>query len=78
MFYVYIIESKKDGTHYVGVTEDLRQRLKEHNQATHTYTARKQPFIIYWYCVFNNKMKAYKFERYLKHGSGHAFARKHF
>ena len=31
MFYVYIIQSKKDNNLYVGSTNDLKRRFEEHN-----------------------------------------------
>jgi len=77
MYYVYILESLKDRGHYVGITEDLKKRLLDHNSGSAKYSSNKKPFKIAWYCAFRNKAKALEFERYLKHGSGHAFAKKH-
>lgn len=31
-FYVYILHNKKRGFIYIGFTEDLKRRYKEHNQ----------------------------------------------
>ena len=76
MYYVYIIQSKKDKSYYVGVTEDLKIRLQEHNRGKVEYTSSKTPYGLLWYCVFKNKNKAFAFEKYLKQGSGFAFARK--
>ena len=76
MYYVYIIQSKKDHSYYVGVTEDLRQRLQEHNTGKAKFTSSRMPYEIVWYCVFKDKNKALDFEKYLKQGSGFAFARK--
>ena len=41
------------------------------------YSAKKAPYKLKWYCAFDNKKKALDFEKYLKQGSGFAFARKH-
>jgi hypothetical protein len=39
--YVYLIESLSAGRQrYVGMTDDLRQRLREHNAAESSYTAK--------------------------------------
>ena len=76
MYYVYILQSNKDASYYVGMTEDLKIRLQQHNSGGAKYTSSKKPYIISWYCVFRNKQKAISFEKYLKHGSGFAFARK--
>ena len=42
------------------------------------YTARFRPWILKTCIAFDDKAKAKAFEKYLKHGSGHAFANKHF
>ena len=76
MHYVYIIQSTKDKSYYVGSTKDLRKRFQEHNQRKVRFTSSKVPYVLMWYCAFNNKKKALDFEKYLKQGSGFAFARK--
>ncbi len=78
MFYVYILQSQKDNSYYTGVTTDLQKRLREHNNGSVRYSATKTPYTIVWYCAFRNKNKAIDFEKYLKSGSGFAFARKRF
>ena len=78
MYYVYILKSKKDGTLYKGTTSDLKRRVPEHNSGASEYSDSKRPYSLVWYCVFPNKTKALIFEKYLKHGSGHAFTKKHF
>lgn len=76
MYFVYILKSQKDNSYYKGVTIDLKKRLEQHNSMKNRYTSNKQPFELIWYCCFKDKMKAYNFEKYLKSGSGFAFARK--
>jgi len=77
MYYIYIIQSQKDKSYYVGFTSDLKTRLREHNRGIVKYTSFKRPFGIVWYCAFQNKKKALDFEKYLKQGSGYAFTKKH-
>ena len=77
MYKVYILESLKDGSKYVGITENISKRLKEHNTGSAKYSNSKRPYKLVWYCVFQNKTKALQFEKYLKQGSGFAFSRKH-
>ena len=77
MFYVYILQSSKDQSHYTGYTTDLRKQLKRHNEGGQKYSSQKRPYVLRWYCAFSDKHKATVFERYLKQGSGFAFARKH-
>lgn len=76
MYYVYILQSKKDKTFYTGFTEDLKKRIKYHNWREATYSKSKAPFELIWFCAFKDKKKALDFEKYLKQGSGFAFARK--
>ncbi len=63
---------------YVGITRNLEKRLNDHNSGRSKHTARYMP----WECVgairFNDDQKAEAFEAYLKQGSGHAFAKRHF
>jgi len=76
MYYVYILQSKKDRSRYIGMTTDLRRRIQEHNSGSARYSSTKRPYALKWYCVFIEKQKAYKFEQYLKSSSGYAFTKK--
>ena len=76
MYYVYILKSVKDGSYYTGFTSDLESRIKKHNSGLCDYTSSKIPFELVWHCCFRDKDKALHFEKYLKSGSGFAFARK--
>ncbi len=77
MYYVYHIESlSADGERYVGMTTDLKQRLREHNQGKSSHTTKFSPWKLTTYIAFTDRVKAAAFERYLKSGSGHAFAGK--
>lgn len=79
MHYVYLIESTSVlGQRYVGSTSDLRQRLAEHNAGKGNHTAKFKPWRVLTYIAFSDRAKALSFERYLKSGSGHAFANKRF
>ena len=76
MYYVYIIQSKKDKSYYTGSTKNLKRRLEEHNQGSVRFTLSKRPYALIWYSAFLSKEKALEFEKYLKVSSGFAFARK--
>ena len=76
MYYVYIIQSQKDKSYYVGMTKDLKIRLQEHNRGDVKFTLSKIPYELVWYCAFLSKKKALDFEKYLKQGSGFALAKK--
>ena len=77
MHIVYILISLKDpNRYYIGLTQDLQKRLKEHNVSEAGYSKRYAPWKIETYTTFNNKDLAEKFEKYLKAGSGQAFLKK--
>ena len=61
---------------YIGWTNDLRQRLKEHNWGMSPHTANHRPWELSWYGAFSSESAAREFERYIKSGSGRAFLRK--
>ena len=62
---------------YVGLTADLRGRLAQHNAGQSAHTAKFKPWQLVTYIAFSDRAKAEAFERYLKSGSGHAFANRH-
>lgn len=76
MYYVYILRSLVDESKYIGVTSDLENRLREHNNFETKSNKSKAPYKIIWYCAFSDKQKAYAFEKYLKSSSGYAFTSK--
>ena len=49
MFYVYLLESKKDKDFYIGSTNNLRKRLVEHNSGKVQSTAHRKPFVLLYY-----------------------------
>lgn len=67
-----------NGQQYVGFTDDISSRLKEHNKGNCFTTKKYRPVELTWCCYFTNKSKALKFEKYLKSGSGTEFRRRHF
>ena len=78
-YYVYLLIDVTTGTHrYTGVTEDLQTRLAKHNAGEVPHTSKFKPWKVESYFAFETKEKAAAFEAYLKTGSGHAFAKRHF
>ena len=78
MFYVYLLQSEnKADKRYVGLTTDLKARMKTHNAGGSVYTAEHKPWKLVSYHAFADERKAREFEYYLKSGSGRAFANKH-
>ncbi|OAF05986.1 excinuclease ABC subunit C [Bradyrhizobium centrolobii] len=77
MYYVYLLESEAFGDQrYIGLTTDLKQRLAHHNAGKSPHTSKYKPWRLVTYVAFSDIGKARAFERYLKSGSGHAFAKK--
>lgn len=76
MLYVYILQSRKDGSFYTGSSENILKRLQQHNGGSVQSTKSKRPYKILWYCGFMHKNTALRFEQYLKTGSGTAFFKK--
>ena len=77
---VYVIRSvHHPDQRYVGMTtKPLRVRLAEHNEGTAPSTRRHRPWKVLTAIWLPDPAKARAFERYLKSGSGRAFAKRHF
>jgi len=66
------------GCKYVGLTSNVATRLAWHNAGENVHTARDRPWHVVVSLEFTTPRAAYRFERYLKSGSGRAFATRHF
>jgi putative endonuclease len=76
--FVYIIRSVNEPERrYVGVTADPTARLAAHNAGQNRSTAAWRPWAIDVCIEFRTEALATGFERFLKSGSGHEFARRH-
>ncbi|QQR86912.1 MAG: GIY-YIG nuclease family protein [Flavobacteriales bacterium] len=73
---VYILKCS-NGKHYTGCTSDLKDRMARHQAGAVPATSKLLPVELMWCCRFNDKYKAFTFERYLKSGSGRAFSLHH-
>ncbi|MBE0576152.1 MAG: GIY-YIG nuclease family protein [Desulfuromonadales bacterium] len=78
MKFVYLLQSvSHPEQHYTGLTTDVDKRLVAHNSGQSAHTAKYRPWQMVTYVAFTNILKATEFEKYLKSGSGRAFAQKH-
>jgi predicted GIY-YIG superfamily endonuclease len=75
MKFVYILESLTGEHFYTGLTDDVDARLSKHNAGAVTHTAKYRPWKIKTYVAFTDEARAIAFEKYLKSGSGRAFAK---
>jgi predicted GIY-YIG superfamily endonuclease len=77
--FVYVLRSQSTpNRHYVGVTSDVENRLEWHNFGPDGQTRQHRPWEPVVVIEFGLETTALRFERYLKTGSGRAFAKRHF
>ena len=77
--FVYIILSvNHPRKRYVGVTSDVGVRVSAHNAGQNRSTAQWKPWGVDVTVELRSERMALKFEKYLKSGAGHAFAKSHF
>ena len=65
----------KDKLWYTGCTNNLRRRIKEHNEGKVQITKNRKPFKLIYYEACLNKEDAYQREKYLKTGMGKKYLR---
>lgn len=76
--FVYVLRSDRDPSrHYVGVTENVENRLEWHNTGPSGQTVQHRPWSVVVVIEFADEKTAIEFEKYLKSGSGRAFAKRH-
>lgn len=79
MFYVYILKSISNPfKNYIGYTTNIDNRMAVHNSGGSSHTKKYIPWQLVTYIAFTDEKKAIDFEKYLKIGSGKAFANKRF
>ena len=77
--FVYVLRSLAEPDRpYVGLTSDVTKRLDAHNAGLSPHTAKYRPWTLVVSIEFPGELIAVRFERYLKSGSGRAFAQRHF
>jgi putative endonuclease len=77
--FVYVLRSiPAPERYYVGLTSDVESRLMTHNSGGSQHTALIRPWELVASIEFGNEDSAIAFEKYLKTGSGRAFAKRHF
>ena len=65
-YFVYIIESFKDGSYYVGSTQDLSERIERHNQGRSKYTKDKRPWNLIYHEEHPDRSSAIHREKEIK------------
>lgn len=76
---VYVLVSLSCASrYYVGLTSDVQARLVRHNSKHCSHTSKHGPWELSVVVQFADEPRARRFEKYLKSGSGRAFAKRHF
>jgi len=70
MYYVYVLQSEKDGCFYVGYTGGLQRRLKLHNASRVESIKDRRPLKLIYYEACVSQRDALHRERYLKSAYG--------
>jgi putative endonuclease len=73
MYTVYIIQSRKDNSYYIGYMEDIERRLSEHNCGLSRYTSQKLPWDLVYTEMYLTKTEALKRELFLKRQKNKTF-----
>ncbi len=74
--YVYVLHSAASGSFYVGITQDLRKRVAEHNKGLNFSTKAYKPWTLIYYEAHTNQADARRREKYLKTTAGDRALRK--
>ena len=66
-YYIYIMAGKKNGTLYIGITNDLVKRVYEHkNDINEGFTKKYKVHILVYYEAYNDVNSAMKREKQMK------------
>ncbi len=67
---IYALRSQKDGNLYVGCTEDLHRRIRNHMDGRVFSTKSRLPVVLVYKEEFPDKYEAFKIERFYKTAKG--------
>jgi len=66
MYFTYILKSAKNGSYYVGSTENLERRLIRHNSGQNKSTRNACPWSLVYSRAFETRKEAMAFEKKIK------------
>jgi putative endonuclease len=72
-FYVYILQSETEQSFYIGYSQNLENRVNEHNLGNTRYSKSKRPWKLVYHEIFDDKTEVIKRERFLKKQKSRAF-----
>ena len=67
---MYVIRSEVDGRFYVGMTQNINNRIKEHNSGKTKSTKAYSPWKLFFFENYPDRQSAREREKYLKSGFG--------
>lgn len=67
MYHVYLLKSQKDNSLYIGYTNDIGRRVKEHNDGLSEYTKKRLPWTLIYYESYISLEEAKRREKSLKY-----------
>ena len=76
MFYTYVLKSTSDEKLYIGWTNDLRNRIEEHNSGKVSSTKNRTPLELVYYEACLSREKSIQREKQLKTGYGRAYLKR--
>ncbi|NVJ47249.1 MAG: GIY-YIG nuclease family protein [Cytophagia bacterium] len=76
MYFIYILQSEKDESYYVGYSANPDSRLLKHNTSKSGYTASKKPWKLVYTETYSNKSDALKREKFIKAQKSREFIEK--
>ena len=71
--YVYVLKSLKDQKRYIGLTNNIKVRLSQHNSGKVTATRNRIPLVLIYLEEYDNRTEAAQREKFLKSGKGREF-----
>ena len=70
MYFVYVLKSEKDDKFYIGFTNDVKKRCRDHNNGSNKSTRDRRPLKLVYYEAHCDKDDALRRERYFKTSKG--------
>ena len=69
-YYTYVLISLKDTFFYIGHTNNLKDRVKRHNDGRVKATKGRRPLKLFYFKEYETRSEAARYERYLKSFKG--------
>lgn len=66
MFYVYLLKSQKDDNYYIGQTNNIKNRFKQHNNGQVKSTKQRRPLVLLGYETYETRSESMWREHQLK------------